>query len=126
MIKEKEIFGSFAVRDLEETMYFYNNLLGLKLEKNQMGILELKIGESRIIIYPKPDHQPATFTVLNLPIDNIDNAVEEFSGKGIKFEHYKEPVKTDERGISRREGGPAVAWFKDPSGNILSLIQERL
>lgn len=124
MVLQERIFGSFAVKDLSEAKEFYSKTLGLEVFDNPMGILEIRSGNSRIIIYPKTDHEPANFTVLNLPVKDIDKAVDELAGKGLKFEHYESPVKTDERGISRRKGGPFVAWFKDPSGNIISVIEE--
>ena len=92
-----------------------------------MGLLELSPeGGNRVIIYPKPNHVPATFTVLNFPVKNIDEAVDELIKKGITFEQYDGPIKTDEKGICRSGGkGPNIAWFKDPAGNILSLIEEK-
>ena len=87
------------------------------------GTLELKIGGTKALMYPKPNHQPATFTVLNFPVDNVEKAVDELSQRGVQFEVYNEPnLKTDARGISRGNG-PTIAWFKDPAGNILSVVE---
>ncbi|MFD1095750.1 VOC family protein [Salegentibacter chungangensis] len=125
MIIKDKIFTSFAVNDLQKAEDFYTEVLGLKLTKNKMGLLEIASGPGgRLIIYPKPDHTPASFTVLNFPVENIYEAVEALEKKGVKFEHYDGNIKTDEKGISRAEGRPSVAWFKDPSGNILSVIEE--
>jgi hypothetical protein len=92
-----------------------------------MGILELHIpGSHNILIYPKPDHQPATFTVLNFPVEDIEEAVDELTKRGVQFEHYdEEAYNMDEKNISRSTGAePNIAWFKDPAGNILSVIEE--
>ena len=87
--------------------------------------LELHIaGGNKIFIYPKPNHIPATFTILNFPVDNIEKAVEELTKKGVIFEKYEDPIKTDEKGIFRG-GGPNIAWFKDPAGNILSVLEQK-
>lgn len=124
MVVQEKIFGSFAVKDLAETKKFYSGILGLKLQDNPMGILEINTGKDyRTIIYPKPDHKPANFTVLNLPVRDIGKAVDELAGKGVEFEKYEGDLKTDKKGIHRAEGGPLIAWFKDPSGNILSIVQ---
>lgn len=126
MILKEKVFGSYAVKDLEEAMDFYSRILGLKVIKNAMGILELQThGNNKILIYPKPDHEAAVFTVLNIPVTDIENVVRELNEKGIIFEQYEAPIKTDEMGILRNNSkGMDIAWFKDPSGNIISLIQE--
>lgn len=122
---KNNIFSSFSVNDLPKAKDFYGNLLGLKISENDMGLLEIKNGDARVLIYPKPNHHPADFTVLNIPVEDIDKAVDELNGKGVKFEQYDGEIQTDEKGISRsRKGGPNVAWFKDPAGNILSVLQE--
>ena len=77
------------------------------------------------MVYPKPNHEPATFTVLNFPVDDVEKAVDELTAKGVVFEQYEGEIKTDEKGISRDNGGPTIAWFKDPAGNILSVLQEK-
>lgn len=126
MIQRERIFSSFSAEDTDEAYFFYKNVLGLQVEKEEMSILTVNINEGmRIIIYPKQDHVPATFTVLNIPVTDIEDAVEELTKKGVSFIQYDLPyIKTDEKGIARIENGPSQAWFTDPSKNILSLIQE--
>lgn len=125
MLKNSKAFSSFAVNDIRKAKEFYQNTLGLTVIDNPMAIIELEIsGSSNVLIYPKPNHEPATFTVLNFPVDNIHNAVDKLIEKGISFEQYDEEyLKTDEKGISSGNGGPSIAWFKDPSGNILSVLE---
>jgi predicted enzyme related to lactoylglutathione lyase len=125
MLNITKAFSSFSVDDLEKAMRFYGDVLGLNVTKNEMGILELQIGDSRLMIYPKPNHQPATFTVLNFPVDDVEKAVDHLAGKGVTFEQYNMPeIKTNEKGIAEGGGGPRIAWFKDPAGNILSVLQQ--
>ena len=125
MLKGKEAFGSFSVNDIETARKFYGDTLGLDVTKTDEG-LALKVGgDSKIFIYAKPNHTPATFTVLNIPVDNVEEAVDELSGRGVRFERYNEgDLKTDEKGIYRGEG-PRIAWFKDPAGNYLSVLEEK-
>ena len=127
MLKHSKAFSGFSVNDLQKAKEFYSGILGLEVKDNPMGLIELVIESgNHIIIYPKPNHVPATFTILNFPIKNIDEAVEELIDKGISFEQYDGPIKTDEKGICRSGGkGPNIAWFKDTAGNILSLIEEK-
>ena len=117
-------FGGFSVDDIDAAQKFYGETLGLDVKKDgEMGILSLKLkDENNFILYPKDDHEPATFTVLNFPVDDIDTAVAELRSLGIEFEQY-EHLKTDENGISREPGGPQIAWFRDPAGNILSVLE---
>jgi predicted enzyme related to lactoylglutathione lyase len=124
MLQTSKTFSSFSVKNIEEAKAFYE-LIGLKTKVGEMGILELELeGNENIMLYPKDNHEPATFTVLNFPVNNIDEAVDDLIAKGIKFEQYdSEYLKTDEKGISRGEQGPKIAWFKDPSGNILSVLE---
>lgn len=124
MIKQNHAFSSFSVTDLQQAKQFYEDVLQMEVSENEYT-LELGIGgNKKVIVYPKENHTPASCTVLNFPVDNIDEAVETLKGKGIRFEAYNEPdLKTDEKGIMR-SNGPLIAWFKDPFGNILSLIQE--
>ena len=123
-LKESPAFSGFSVDDIETAQKFYGDTLGLNLEKGEMGIVTLKLeGGNNVLLYPKDDHEAATFTVLNFPVDDIDTAVAELSSLGIEFEQY-EHLKTDENGISRESGGPPIAWFKDPAGNILSVLEE--
>ncbi|MEP7251827.1 MAG: VOC family protein [Ginsengibacter sp.] len=125
MFKKTNAFSGFSVNDIKKTKEFYGQLLGLEISETEMGVLELKIsGGNKIIIYPKPNHQPATFTILNFPVDNIDKAVDDLTDLGVVFEQYDGNLKTDEKGIFRG-GGPLIAWFKDPAGNILSVIQDQ-
>jgi len=125
LFKKNSAFGSFSVNDLEKAREFYSKTLELNVTKdNEMGLLDIHIADNYdIMVYPKPDHTPATFTILNFHVDNIDKSVDELSAKGIKFEHYEfGEIKTDEKGIMRGNG-PNIAWFKDPAGNILSVIE---
>lgn len=123
MFKNTKAFSSFSVNDLQKAKEFYGKMLGVEVKDNPMGLIELHIsGSNNILVYPKPNHEPATFTVLNFPVDDIDKAVDELTAKGIVFEQYSE-LKTDEKGISRDPNGPKIAWFKDPAGNILSVFQ---
>jgi catechol 2,3-dioxygenase-like lactoylglutathione lyase family enzyme len=126
MFTESNAFNSFSVNDLQKAKDFYTRTLGLQaIEK--MGALELHISNgSRVFIYPKPNHEPATFTVLNFPVDNVEKYVDKLSNEGVRFEHYDGDLKTDEKGIFRGDGpGPKIAWFKDPAGNILSVLEEK-
>lgn len=125
MFKNTKAFSGFSVNDIKKAKEFYGQLLGLEISETEMGVLELNLnGGNKIITYPKPNHQPATFTILNFPVDNIDKAVDDLTDLGIVFEQYDGNLKTDEKGIFRG-GGPLIAWFKDPAGNILSVIQDQ-
>ena len=123
MLNETKPFSSFSVNDLEKAKTFYGETLGLEV-KTRTGGLELHFPGYRVFIYPKANHVPATFTILNFPVSNIEAAVDELSKRGVRFERYQQgELRTDERGISRA-GGPKIAWFKDPAGNFLSLLEE--
>lgn len=126
MLQNSHAFAGFSVNNIEEAKHFYSEILGLNVKTDPMGIIQLQFDNGcKIIIYPKPNHIPATFTVLNFPVKNIDASVDELIKKGITFEQYSDPIKTDEKGICRGDGrGPDIAWFKDPAGNILSVLQE--
>ena len=130
LLKNSPAFSGFSVKDIPTAKAFYGGTLGLEVvEDKAMNILTLKLkGGNNIFLYPKPNHSPATFTVLNFPVDKIDKAVDELVTLGITFEQYPD-LNTDKKGISRGDGGskgPAgIAWFKDPAGNILSIIQEK-
>jgi catechol 2,3-dioxygenase-like lactoylglutathione lyase family enzyme len=116
-------FSGFAVPDLAKAKEFYGDTLGVKTSE-EYGLLTLHIaGDRDVLVYPKPDHAPATYTILNFPVDDIDNVVDELTARGVQFERY-DSMEQDERGI-HRGGGPYIAWFKDPAGNILSVLQER-
>jgi predicted enzyme related to lactoylglutathione lyase len=125
MFKDTKAFSGFAVNDLAVAKEFYGETLGLEVEQGGQG-LRLKIaGGNPTFVYSKPDHVPATYTILNFPVDDIDKAVDKLTAAGVKFEHYGK--LTDARGIARGAatgGGPDIAWFKDPAGNILSVLQE--
>ena len=121
MLETNKAFSSFSVNDLEKAKQFYAQTLGLKVKESPEG-LELHPGQQSVFIYPKPNHEPATFTVLNFQVNNIDAAVDELKQKGVSFEHYEGEIKTDEKGI-HRDKGPTIAWFKDPAGNILSVVE---
>lgn len=124
MLNYTKAFSGFSVDDLEKARLFYAKTLGLTITNNPMGLLELHTkGNAPIIIYPKPNHEPASFTVLNFTVENIEKTVDELISNGVIFEQYSEPIKTDKKGILRGERGPSIAWFKDPSGNILSIIE---
>jgi len=126
MLTKSKAFSSFSVNDLKEAKDFYQRVLGLEVIDNPMGLIELKPdGGNTILVYPKGDHAPATFTVLNFPVDNIDETVNELTGRGVLFEQYGGEIQTDEKGISRGNRGPNIAWFKDPAGNIFSVIEQK-
>jgi predicted enzyme related to lactoylglutathione lyase len=125
MFKHTKAFSGYSVNDIQTAKKFYQDTLGLTVKDNPMGILELHIeGGNPIMLYPKPNHQPATFTVLNFPVPDVDKAVDALTQKGVTFEQYGGDIKTDAKGISRDNGGPTIAWFKDPAGNILSVLEE--
>lgn len=125
MFKDTKAFSGFSVNDIPKAKEFYSTILGLDVREGMEGILELHIaGNNPIIVYPKPNHVPATFTVLNFPVPSIEKTMEQLKSKGIVFESYDFPgFKTDNDNIFRG-GGPLIAWFKDPAGNIFSVIQE--
>jgi predicted enzyme related to lactoylglutathione lyase len=119
-------FSSFSVNDLNEAKEFYERTLGIEVTETEEG-LQLDVEESDpVFIYPKDDHEPATFTVLNLNVDDIDEAVDELTDRGITFESYEGEIETDEKAIFRgadNGNGPNIAWFKDPAGNFISVIE---
>ena len=124
MLKESKAFSTFSVSDTERARDFYASVLGLDVSERN-GILELQLGGgARVFVYPKENHQPATFTVLNFPVEDIDRAVDELTGRGIVFERYEDlGFNQDEKGVMRDQG-PSIAWFKDPAGNVLAVIEE--
>src|SRR5262245_43942727 len=123
MLKESKAFSGFSVGDIPKAKEFYAGTLGLNVSESH-GVLTLQLaGGNNVLIYPKPNHIPATFTVLNFPVEDVDLAVDELQKRGLRFEHYDLPnLKTDEKGVMRGKG-PTIAWFKDPAGNILSVIE---
>lgn len=122
MLTHSQAFSGFAVDDIERAKAFYTQILGLEVSEEH-GLLSLRLaGGTTILVYPKPDHLPATFTVLNFPVDNIETTVDNLTERGVSFERYAWSDQ-DEREI-HRGGGPLIAWFKDPAGNILSVLQD--
>lgn len=129
MFGQTKAFSSFSVNDLQQAKEFYQQKLGLEVtEDTTMSFLQLHIpGSNDIVIYPKPNHMPASFTVLNFPVSNIDAAVDELTKRGVRFLQYEGELKTDSKGVFRSDDksrGPNIAWFEDPAGNILSVLEE--
>jgi predicted enzyme related to lactoylglutathione lyase len=124
MLKDSKAFSGFSAGDIPQVKEFYTGVVGLEVSESH-GLLTLRLaGGNNVLIYPKPNHVPATFTVLNFPVPDIDRAVDELTKRGVRFEQYDLPeIKTGKKGIMRGNG-PTVAWFKDPAGNILSVIEE--
>jgi catechol 2,3-dioxygenase-like lactoylglutathione lyase family enzyme len=121
MFTHTKAFSGFAVPDIEQARRFYGDTLGIETSEEN-GLLTLHIaGDRATLVYPKPDHEPATYTILNFPVDDIDEAVDALVERGVTFERY-EGADQDEKGVFRG-GGPLIAWFKDPAGNILSVLQ---
>ena len=122
MFKDTKAFSGFAVPDIDAARKFYGETLGLDVTDGPMGVLTLNLaGDRPTMIYPKPDHEPANYTILNFPVEDIEAAVDELSSRGVEFERY-EGFDQDEKGIARGDQGPDIAWFKDPAGNILSVL----
>jgi catechol 2,3-dioxygenase-like lactoylglutathione lyase family enzyme len=123
MFADTRAFSGFAVDDLERAREFYGETLGLRTSE-QNGLMTLHLaGDRDTLVYPKPDHTPANYTILNFPVDDIDAAVDGLAARGVRFERY-DSSDQDEKGVFRG-GGPYIAWFKDPAGNVLSVLQER-
>jgi len=124
MLTTSKAFSGFSTNDLEKSRDFYGRILGLDVSGHH-GMLTLHLGSGAdVLIYPKPNHAPASFTVLNFPVPDVEATVDALTGRGVRFEIYDMPgLKTDAKGISRGNG-PAIAWFKDPAGNILSVIDQ--
>jgi predicted enzyme related to lactoylglutathione lyase len=124
MLKHSKAFSGFSAGDIQTAKKFYSETLGLDVTESH-GVLTLRLaGGNNVLIYPKPNHVPATFTILNFPVTDVDLAVDELTKRGVRFEMYDLPnLKTDKKGIMRGNG-PTIAWFKDPAGNILSVIEE--
>ena len=124
MLTDSPAFSGFSVNDLEAARRFYEDSLGLRTSDLAMdGLLRLELGGGGyVLVYAKIDHTPATFTVLNFPVPDVEKAVDDLSARGVRFEHYENPP-TDEKGIMRA-GGPLIAWFTDPAGNVFSVLQQ--
>jgi predicted enzyme related to lactoylglutathione lyase len=123
MLNFKNTFTSFSVNDLDQANDFYAKVLGLAVTRTKEG-LSIKAPDNVIFIYPKPNHQPATFTVLNFQVRDIEVAMDSLTRQGVQFLHYDGDMKTDARGVFR-DNGPTIAWFTDPAGNILSVIENK-
>ncbi len=122
MLKQTEAFSGFAVDDIDAAKEFYGETLGLDVTEEEMGFLTLNLaGDRPTMVYPKEDHAPANFTILNFRVDDIDAAVDGLSERGVQFERYDE-FNQDEKGIMRDQG-PTIAWFTDPAGNVIAVIQ---
>jgi catechol 2,3-dioxygenase-like lactoylglutathione lyase family enzyme len=124
MLADSKAFSGFSVNDAAAARRFYEETLGLRVSDEEMdGIMRLHLGGGTdVLVYAKDDHTPATFTVLNFPVPDVEKAVDELTARGVAFEHYEYPP-TDDKGIMR-EGGPLIAWFTDPAGNVFSVIAE--
>ena len=124
MFENTKAFSGFSVDNIGAAKKFYGETLGIRVSELGAGLLILHIaGDRDIIVYPKSDHKPATYTILNFPVDDIDQAVDELSRRGIEFLRY-DAFSQDEKGIARGDEGPPIAWFTDPAGNILAVLQE--
>lgn len=125
MLEYNEAFSGVSVDDIPRAKQFYEQALGLKVTEDDAGFLQLHIGDGDyVFVYPKPDHEPAAYTMLNFVVDDIDRAVQQLTDSGVTFEDYDEV--TDERGVMRGRStgeGPDIAWFRDPAGNVLSVMQ---
>ena len=121
MFRSSHAFSGFSTDDITKAREFYSGTLGLEVSEEN-GMLTLRLaGGGRVLIYPKPNHEPASFTVLNFPVDDIEPAVDALTKAGVVFERY-EGANQDERGINRDQG-PPIAWFKDPAGNVLAVLE---
>lgn len=124
----KSAFSSFAVKDVQKALDFYGKTLGLSVSETMGGFrIDLPGTDNKIFVYSKEDHEPATFTVFNLHLDDVGTAAKELRSRGVEFESYDEPMKTDKNGIfwgKEKNQGPNIAWFTDPSGNIISILEE--
>jgi len=124
MFRNAHAFSGFSVNDIEAAKTFYGQTLGLEVALNEMGILDITLDSgAKVIAYPKDNHQPATFTILNFLAPNIDEAVDQLTAAGVRMERYQ-GFKQDEKGIAHDEMGPPIAWFTDPAGNILAVIED--
>ena len=126
MFKHTRAFSGFSVDDIQKAKEFYGQTLGLELSETKEGLILRIAGGGQVFLYPRPNHTPASFTILNFPVQDIDQAVDALVKLGVRFESYEGEIKTDEKGIFRGAAqgkGPNIAWFKDPAGNILSVLE---
>ena len=124
MFQDTKAFSGFSASDMDAARKFYGETLGLRLEESGDVLVLKTAGDRDVIIYPKEDHEPATFTVLNFPVADVAGTVAALKERGVEFERYEgTPIETDEDGVYRGEG-PLIAWFKDPAGNVLAVIDE--
>ncbi len=123
MLEQSKAFSGFSVSDLDAARTFYRDTLGLTVEDGGPGFTLKLAGGTDVLVYPSPGHQPGSYTVLNFPVAAIEPAVDDLAARGVVFETYAgSPMATDERGVFRK-GGPLIAWFKDPAGNTLSVLE---
>jgi catechol 2,3-dioxygenase-like lactoylglutathione lyase family enzyme len=123
MFKDTQAFSGFSVNDIPRAKQFYAETLGLNVSEEH-GMLQLKLATgATVLVYPKENHEPASFTILNFPVPDVEEAVDRLTQAGVPFEHYEGELATDEKGIFRGEG-PTIAWFRDPAGNILSVLEQ--
>ena len=123
MFKDSNAFSGYSVDDMEKAKDFYGSKLGIDVEMTNDGLALRIPGRRPVFIYPKENHEPATYTVLNFPVESVDQAVDDLAAAGIRMEHYGPDFGQDEKGIARDPRGPTIAWFKDPAGNILSVLE---
>ncbi|UQX01812.1 VOC family protein [Streptomyces sp. RerS4] len=122
MFQDSKAFSGFSVDDLDEARRFYGDTLGLRVSDDN-GMLALHLaGDTTVLVYPKDNHEPASFTILNFPVDDVERAVDALTAAGVRMERYPE-FEADDKGIVRVEDGPTIAWFKDPAGNVLSVLE---
>jgi catechol 2,3-dioxygenase-like lactoylglutathione lyase family enzyme len=124
MFRDTKAFSGFSVDDIPRAKQFYGETLGLNVSEEH-GMLQLQLaGGATVLVYPKENHEPASFTILNFPVADVEEAVDRLTEAGVPFEHYEGDLQTDEKGIFRGEG-PTIAWFRDPAGNILSVLEDQ-
>jgi len=125
MFTFKKAFSSCSVDDLAKARAFYSGTLGLPVKESMEGLSIQVSPNYALFLYPKPNHSPASFTILNFQVDNVETAVDSLTAAGITFQQYEGEIKTDKKGIARGTTGPLIAWFTDPAGNIISVVEDR-
>ena len=124
MFKDTKAFAGFSVNDIPQAKQFYGETLGLNVTE-EYGMLQLQLATgATVLVYPKENHEPASFTILNFPVADVEETVDRLTAAGVKFEHYEGELQTDEKGIMRGNG-PTIAWFTDPAGNVLSVLEDQ-